>query len=112
LYLKETQSLLPKETQFLLSKEAQPPLPKPDLTRLLQIKSKIHRRDLPPPPKWHKDLRVHPLGDHFRQAEDSNLQSHKEMNTWEAIDVPTTHGRLTLDCVWVYVYKFKKHGYY
>lgn len=82
------------------------------LQELLSQKMKIHRRDLPPPPKWHNELVNHPLGDHFREAERTHLQSHTEMGTWKEIPKSSSQKGLTLDCMWVYVYKFDKHGYY
>ncbi|EED11551.1 hypothetical protein TSTA_008470 [Talaromyces stipitatus ATCC 10500] len=72
---------------------------------------KIHRRDLPDPPKWHRDLETHPLGEQFAQAERAHLQSHIPMNSWTTTDRSIAKGSQILDCMWVYVYKFNKHGY-
>jgi len=72
---------------------------------------KIHRRDLPPPPKTHKDLESHLLRLAFLEAEKQHLQSHQDMSTWAETDKKAATGRQLLDCMWVYVYKFDKHGW-
>ena len=67
---------------------------------------------LPPAPKWYHELKSHPFGALFEQAELSHLQSHKEMRSWTEIDKEDLHakGKQILDCMWVYIYKFDKHG--
>ena len=70
----------------------------------------VHRRNLPPPPTRHKDLEMHPLGQLFEQAETHHLQSHIPMNSWTKIDRLDAQGEQVLDCMWIYVYKFDKHG--
>ena len=70
----------------------------------------IHRRDLPPPPTKHKDIESHPLGRLFEQAEKDHLQNHVPMNSWTVIDQTEARGEQILDSMWVYVYKFDKHG--
>lgn len=67
-----------------------------------------HRRDLPPPPKTHRDLRIHLLGAEFRAAEKAHLISHQESQTWREVGRADQKG--IIDCMWVYVYKFDKHG--
>ena len=73
---------------------------------------RIHRRELPPEPKTHEDLDTHLLGDEFRKAEQDHLQSHIPMNSWTEISRsdPEVKGHQILDCMWVYLYKFDKHG--
>jgi hypothetical protein len=70
--------------------------------------SKIHRRHLPPEPKWHHDLKDHPLGSLFEQAEKDHLKGHQDMQTWSEImrSDPVCNGKQILDCKWIYVYKF------
>jgi hypothetical protein len=67
-----------------------------------------HRRDLPPAPKTHRDLRTHLLATEFRAAEKAHLQSHTESRTWKEVARASQQG--ILDCMWVYVYKFDKHS--
>jgi hypothetical protein len=69
-----------------------------------------HQRDLPPPPKTHKDLMGHPYEQEFREAEKVHLQSHEELRTWRVMSKDNANQRQVLDCMWVYVYKFDKHG--
>ena len=73
---------------------------------------RIHRRELPPEPRTHEDLDIHLLGDEFRKAEQDHLKSHIPMNSWTEISKfdPEVKGHQILDCMWVYVYKFDKHG--
>lgn len=67
---------------------------------------------MPALPKIHKDLKNYPLGDLFREAEKSHLQNHKEMCSWREIQRQDIRGKELLDCMWVYVYKFDKHGWF
>ncbi|KAJ8131105.1 hypothetical protein O1611_g2520 [Lasiodiplodia mahajangana] len=78
----------------------------------LLTKKRVHRTELPPLPKTHRDLDTHPVGEGFRAAERLHLESHKEMASWSEVDQRIAYGKLTLDCMWVYVYKFNKHGYF
>ncbi|RYC76661.1 hypothetical protein BFJ63_vAg20462, partial [Fusarium oxysporum f. sp. narcissi] len=72
----------------------------------------MHRNSLPPPPTKHQDLKHHPFGTLFQEAEESHLQSHKEMRSWTEIRKKDARavGQQVLGCMWVYVYKFDKHG--
>ncbi|KAL8310867.1 hypothetical protein RB597_001710 [Gaeumannomyces tritici] len=80
---------------------------------------RVHRQNLPPPPKTHRDLHgytnrkgttpAHPLADWFITAEKDHLASHKE--TWLEVPRSQSYGHQVLGCMWVYVYKFNKHGY-
>jgi hypothetical protein len=80
--------------------------------RLLRNPMVLHRRDMPPLPRSHSDLINHPMGTLFEEAETAHLRSHEEMESWTEIprDDPRTKGNQILDCMWVYVYKFDKHG--
>lgn len=82
------------------------------LERSLRQGVKIHRAEIPAPPRWHHELHHHPFGKLFLQAEADHLQSHKDMQSWTEISRkdPRTEGKQILDCMWVYVYKFDKHG--
>ncbi|KAF7173426.1 hypothetical protein CNMCM6106_007498 [Aspergillus hiratsukae] len=86
-------------------------LDRTQLQRLLRKNMKaVHRRDLPPPPTKHEDIKTHPLGWLFEQAEKEHLQSHVPMNSWTTVNRSEAKGDQVLDCMWVYVYKFDKHG--
>jgi hypothetical protein len=82
------------------------------LTELDDGQRRIHRRDMPVLPKRHKDLETHPLGDLFREAEKTHLESHKEMHSGREVQREEAAGKELLDCMWVYVYKFDKHGWF
>ncbi|KAI7772858.1 hypothetical protein LA080_001633, partial [Diaporthe eres] len=87
-------------------------LDKAQIERRLRQGVKMPRRQLPEPPKWHKDLINHQFGSLFKQAEVDHLQSHAEMRSWTEIRKkdPRAAGKQILDCMWVYIYKFNKHG--
>lgn len=72
----------------------------------------IHRRDLPPPPQSRRELRNHPMAELFKQAERDHLKSHSDMGSWKEVErrEPQRKRHRVLDCKWVYVYKFDKHG--
>ncbi|KAL2137577.1 hypothetical protein VTI28DRAFT_8991 [Corynascus sepedonium] len=80
--------------------------------RRLKRGDRIHRRELPKPPNRHSELDEHPLGEAFKKAELTHLQSHVERDSWTEIltNDPRVRGHKVLDCKWVYVYKFDKHG--
>ena len=87
---------------------------KAQLERLLRKQNllTLYRRDLPPPPAKHSDLKEHPMGHLFEQAEAVHLESYKQMKSWLEISSrdPQVKGYKVLDCKWVYVYKFDKHS--
>lgn len=85
---------------------------KAKLQRLLKKPRSVHQSQLPKLPRHHRDLRDHPMGVQFEQAERDHLRSHREMESWIEIDLDDqrTLGKQTLDCMWVYVYKLDKHG--
>ena len=73
---------------------------------------RCHRREMPEPPQRHSELAEHPFGDLFAQAEADHLRGHAEMHSWDEISSQDrrVRGHKVLDCRWVYVYKFDKHG--
>lgn len=73
---------------------------------------KVHRREMPAAPKTFRERRDHVCADLFRQAEKEHLQSHREMQSWEERPAGTAEGKTLLDCMWVYVYKYNKHGFF
>lgn len=80
--------------------------------RLLKDPRRLHRKDMPPLPRSHRELSNHPMGSLFEKAEMEHLSSHNEMMSWSEIARrdPQAKGKQILDCMWVYVYKFDKHG--
>ncbi|KAJ3454849.1 hypothetical protein MRS44_013449 [Fusarium solani] len=84
----------------------------PKFQRLLKDPKSLHRRQMPPLPRSHADLETHLLGNLFKEAEANHLRSHDEMRSWTEISRQDlrARGNQILDCMWVYVYKFDKHG--
>jgi hypothetical protein len=80
--------------------------------RRVQTGEKLHRRELPEPPKRHQELDEHALGELFKKAEFDHLQEHAKMRSWTEILTrdPRAREHKVLNCRWVYVYKFDKHG--
>jgi len=66
----------------------------------------IYGQDLPLLPKWHHQLKDHPFGTQFLQAEEDYLQSYSTMKSWIEVEKPKAQGQQILDCMWVYTYKF------
>jgi hypothetical protein len=64
--------------------------------------------ELPPPPRWHHELRTHAFGALFEQAELDHLESHRKLCSWT--EIPRAQGKQIIDSMWVYVYKCDKHG--
>ena len=60
---------------------------KAQLERLLRKPLTLHRRDLPPPPVKHSDLKEHPMGHLFEQVELEHLKSHEIMKSWLEISL-------------------------
>lgn len=80
--------------------------------RLLKKPRSLHRKDMPPLPRSHAELAHHPMGTLLEEAEVDHLRSHREMQSWVEIPKgdPQAKRSQVLDCMWVYIYKFDKHG--
>ena len=51
------------------------------------------------------------MGQLFEQAEEDHLKSHHEMKSWIEVQRSSIPKKQQiLDCMWVYLYKFDKHG--
>jgi hypothetical protein len=77
-----------------------------------QPRSRLHRDQLPPPPKRWKQLQKHPFGAEFQKAAAAELQSCRSKGCL----VSTTATRASvkeevLPLMWVFAYKFDEDGY-
>ncbi|OAQ57457.2 polyprotein [Pochonia chlamydosporia 170] len=90
------------------------PVDKDKFRKLLAKAVSPHRRQMPALPRSHHEVLMHPMESEFLQAEAIHLQSHVDMKTYKEIpkDDPSARGEQVLDCMWVYTYKFDKHGYF
>ena len=88
------------------------PIDKAKMKRLLATGVKIHRSQLPPPPTFKTNLDKHPMGELFKEAQRSHLDSHEITKSWVEVPYKTAQatGQQILDCMWVFVYKFDKHN--
>jgi hypothetical protein len=113
-----TAKTIPWRAAYMAGTQAAPigtfdgkPFDKAKLQRMLSQGVKVHLRDLPKPPTHFEDLQSHLMGTQFKEAEESHLQSHREMQSW--VEVPAApvrnSGQQVLDCMWVYTYKLDKH---
>ncbi|KID81860.1 polyprotein [Metarhizium guizhouense ARSEF 977] len=88
------------------------PIDRAKFLRILSQPKSLHRSQLPAPPRSHGDLATHLMGTLFIEAERIHLKSHKEMQSWIEISKSdqSVRNQQVLDCMWVYTYKFDKHG--
>ncbi|KAI8659271.1 hypothetical protein NCS56_01144000 [Fusarium sp. Ph1] len=82
-------------------------------THLKPDRQAYHRKNLPPAPSSHGSLIGHRFEAEFKQAQRDHLESHRQMSSWTEIARcdPRIRNSQILDCMWVFTYKFDKHGY-
>jgi hypothetical protein len=76
-------------------------------------KSRLHRDQLPPPPKRWKDLEKHPFGKKFKAAADEEFKSCQKKGCFRTTSVTDadSHGHSQiLPLMWVFTYKFDEEG--
>jgi hypothetical protein len=88
------------EATFLASQ----PMIKRDPTR-------VHRDDLPPPPRHWKELKHHPHGKQFTAAADTEFKDCWNKGTFARPDITMSHINDTVPLMWVFTYKFDEDGY-
>ena len=70
-----------------------------------------HRDDLPPPPKYWKDVINHPFQQGFLAVMKKEIHSLSEKETFEVIEKLKDRGIQILPLLWVFAYKFDQDGY-
>jgi len=112
---KHGKTVLTKGTQRRVGRSKSKPYDEVQMakTNLLGSKQDYHRRNLPEVPGSHGRLNGHRFEKQFREAEKTHLESHRKMESWIEISRrdPRVRNSQILDCMWVYTYKFDKHGY-
>ncbi|KAG5786568.1 hypothetical protein H9Q69_014351, partial [Fusarium xylarioides] len=112
---KKEGKLLTKATRSRYIRGRLKPKCEPQLTQtsLNSNRQKNHRKNLPPAPSSHGRLEGHKFEAEFRKAQEDHLESHKQMGSWT--EIARSDSRIgnsqILDCMWVFTYKFNKHGY-
>ena len=87
------------------------PISRAKVQKIMKTGRRLHKSELPPLPKSHKHLDTHVMGSKFKQAELEHLASHQQMSSWKEIPRASAGDAQVLNCMWVYVYKYDKHGY-
>lgn len=72
---------------------------------------KVHKRNLPKPPRTRRDLERRPFKADFRRAQEDHMASHKQMGSFQEVPRGQAKGQQVLSCMWVFTYKTDKHGY-
>ncbi|KAL4405393.1 reverse transcriptase domain protein [Colletotrichum abscissum] len=79
----------------------------------LNHNNKRHKRDLPPPPRNWREAQRHPFFTDWKKACEAELQHHWNIGTWKKIKSSkvNTEQHFIIPLLWVFTYKFDKHGY-
>jgi hypothetical protein len=72
-------------------------------------KSRLHRDQLPPPPKRWRDLEKHPFRQEFKEAAAEEFKSCQKKGCFETTST-TVVGSQILPLMWVFTYKFDEDG--
>lgn len=75
----------------------------------LAHKARIHRDQLPSPPKSWRELLKHPHKAQFTEAAHREIEALKQKHTFQEIDRPT--GKQILPLLWVFTYKYDTDGF-
>lgn len=86
------------------------PIDKANLQRKLAKGECVVRSQLPKLPRSHREVLDYELKEQFLKAEEDHLISHQQMKSWKEVAQADCGKDKLLDCMWVYVYKFDKHG--
>ena len=73
--------------------------------------SRLHRSQLPSPPRYWRDLNTYIHGDGFRAAARAKYSTLKQKGTWNAVKLDLIKGAQVLPVMWVFTYKFDKGGH-
>ena len=76
---------------------------------ILEGKPKIHEKDLPPPPRFWKDLQRYRFGKEFRQAAEKEYQAIDDRGTFEMVE--KTSDITVIPLKWVFIYKINTDRY-
>ena len=72
-------------------------------------KARLHRHELPPPPKRWRDLEKHPCGQKFKAAAAEEFKSCQSKGCFETTSVADVDSQV-LPLMWVFTYKFDEDG--
>ncbi|KNG52825.1 reverse transcriptase rna-dependent dna [Stemphylium lycopersici] len=72
--------------------------------------TRIHRDDLPPPPRHWKELKHHTHGKQFEAAAVTEFDSCWKKGTFASLDI-TAENTDAVPLIWVFTYKFDEDGY-
>ncbi|EKG08924.1 Reverse transcriptase RNA-dependent DNA polymerase, partial [Macrophomina phaseolina MS6] len=74
---------------------------------------RIHRDQLPPEPRFYKDIFNHPMKTHLLEAIQTELQELQGKGVWEtvALSEAKSLNKEVIPLTWVFKYKFDEHGW-
>lgn len=75
----------------------------------LQPTNRLHRDEIPLPPKTWRDIDKHPLKELFRATAELEHNALVACKTFKKVQKPT--GRQIIPLMWVFTYKFDQEGY-
>jgi len=72
---------------------------------------RLHKKNLPSPPKSIQNLNTHPLQNQFQKAQQAHLQFYHQINSFQKTDKKYAKGQQILNLMWVFIYKTNKHKF-
>jgi len=79
--------------------------------RIKHDPTRIHRDDLPPPPRHWKELQYHPYGKQFTAAVYTEFNNCWDKGTFARPDITVSYVEDAVPLMWVFDYKFDEDGY-
>jgi hypothetical protein len=79
--------------------------------RIKRGPTRIHRDDLPPPPRHWKELKHHPHGEQFKAAAYTEFSDCWKKSTFASLDITAENTADAVPLMWVFTYKFDEDGY-
>jgi hypothetical protein len=79
--------------------------------RIKRDPTRIHRDDLPPPPRHWKELKYHAHGKQFKTAAATEFDNCWKKGTFASLDITVENTADAVPLMWVFSYKFNEDGY-
>ena len=79
--------------------------------RINRDPTRVHRDDLPPPPRYWKELKHHLHGKQFEAAAHIEFDNCWNKGTFSRPDITASYVDDAIPLMWVFAYKFDEDGY-